>query len=202
VSYVFFAVKSLFLMEHFFHKIPGWFSFRSLYEQAVREARDGAHFVEVGCWKGRSAAFMAVEIINSGKKIRFDCVDTWLGSNEPKHLADESVRKGTLCEEFLRNITPVIKAIGVLRAPSALASALYDIESLDFVFIDAAHDYENVLSDIRNWWTTIRPGGVLAGDDFTFRGVNKAVTEYFGKNAEAVKGTGNGMQWLVRKPSP
>lgn len=185
-------------MNHFYQKIPGWFSFRGLYEQAVREAQDGAHFVEVGCWKGRSAAFMAVEIINSGKKIRFDCVDTWLGSQEPKHLADPSVRNGTLFVEFKHNIAPVRERIGVWRLPSVEASTQYEDNSLDFVPIDAAHDYENVLSDIRAWWPKIKPGGVLAGDDFKFKGVNKAVLEVFDW-VEEVPGTGTGCAWRVRK---
>ena len=41
-----------------------------------------AHFVEIGSYKGRSSSYMAVEIVNSGKSITFDCVDTWKGSEE------------------------------------------------------------------------------------------------------------------------
>jgi hypothetical protein len=187
-------------MKHFYQKIPGWFSFRALYQEAVREARDGAHFVEVGCWKGRSAAFMAVEIINSGKKIRFDCVDTWLGSQEPKHLADDSVKKGTLYDEFLENIKPVMLDFFMPYCQQSVeCAASYDDASLDFVFIDAAHDYENVKADIAAWWPKIKPGGVLAGDDFKFKGVNKAVLERFVYEVQAVPGTGTGCAWRVRK---
>ena len=39
-------------------------------------------------------------------------------------------------------------------------------EELDFVYIDAAHDYENVLQDCRVWYPKIKAGGVMGGHDF------------------------------------
>lgn len=186
-------------MIHFYQQIPGWFSFRTLYAETVRQARDGAHFVEVGSWKGRSAAFMAVEIINSGKRIRFDCVDTWLGSKEPKHESDPSVKNGTLFEEFCRNTTPVKNALRIIRQPSIEAARLYEPGSLDFVFIDAAHDYDNVRADIAAWWPKVTVGGDLAGDDALFKGVSRAIDEAFPQQYRIFKGNGTGMQWRIKK---
>ena len=55
-------------MEHFYQKIgEDWFTYPNLYKKMVSDANENSHFVEVGVWKGRSAAFMAVEIINSKK---------------------------------------------------------------------------------------------------------------------------------------
>jgi hypothetical protein len=57
--------------------------------------------------------------------------------------------------------------------------------SLDFVFIDASHEYEDVKADIIAWIPKIKPGGVLAGhdyyiDDFDYYpGVKQAVNEEF-----------------------
>lgn len=60
-------------MDHFYTTIePNWMDYEEIYRQMVKYAKDGDHFVEVGSHMGRSAAFMAVEIINSGKKITFD----------------------------------------------------------------------------------------------------------------------------------
>jgi hypothetical protein len=66
-------------MEHFYKKTnsENWFGYEDLYSLMVSKFDNGSHFVEVGTWKGMSACFMAVEIINSGKSIKFDCVDTW-----------------------------------------------------------------------------------------------------------------------------
>ncbi|EKO36047.1 methyltransferase domain protein [SAR86 cluster bacterium SAR86E] len=42
-------------------------------------------------------------------------------------------------------------------------------ESLDLIFIDGNHTYDYVLSDLRNYWPKLKPGGVLCGDDFHMR---------------------------------
>ena len=59
-------------MEHFYNNIKGWFNFDDLYSEMVAKHPSGSHFVEIGCWRGKSTAFMAVEIINSNKDIKFD----------------------------------------------------------------------------------------------------------------------------------
>ncbi|MCK9351243.1 MAG: class I SAM-dependent methyltransferase [Candidatus Paceibacterota bacterium] len=39
-------------------------------------------------------------------------------------------------------------------------------ESLDFIFIDANHDFEHVTEDIAQWGKKIRKGGIISGHDF------------------------------------
>ena len=117
-------------MEHFFNKIEGWFSFGELYRDAVYNAKDGDVFVEVGSWKGRSAAFMAVEIINSKKKIDFYCVDSWQGDISCSDFAQEAdremgqreIRKGTLTATCM----PSIEAKGRLTAHPSGELASHD----------------------------------------------------------------------------
>ena len=57
-------------MKHFYQNIPGHFcpEQKLCYKNQIRQTKENCHFVEIGVWKGRSASFMAVEIINSGKK--------------------------------------------------------------------------------------------------------------------------------------
>jgi hypothetical protein len=38
--------------------------------------------------------------------------------------------------------------------------------SLDFVYIDGAHDFKNVAMDICEWVKKIRPGGIIYGHDY------------------------------------
>lgn len=51
--------------------------------------------------------------------------------------------------------------------------------SLDFVFIDANHNYESVVKDIKAWTPKLRLGGMLCGHDFSegYPGLIAAVTE-------------------------
>jgi hypothetical protein len=69
----------------------------------------------------------------------------------------------------------------VIRECSQVAAASFSDESLDIVFIDASHFYEDVRDDIETWLPKVRSGGVLCGDDITknFPGVRKAVEERF-----------------------
>lgn len=39
-------------------------------------------------------------------------------------------------------------------------------EPLDFVYVDARHDYCGALEDIQLYWPKIRPGGLMAGHDY------------------------------------
>lgn len=175
-------------MEHFYKSIHGWFTFPELYSQISNHYPDGSHFVEIGVWKGQSAAYMAVELINKNKQIKFDCVDTWNGSEE--HLdATDAVSfepnllkdKDWLYNHFLENITPVNHIITPIRKPSLEAATLYGDNSLDFIFIDASHDYENVLADIKAWYPkTKHTTGVISGHDYSWGPeVKKAVHDFF-----------------------
>jgi hypothetical protein len=121
---------------------------------------------------------MAVEIINSNKNIKFDCIDTWEGSVE--HVNRDEVKDNTLFDKFISNIEPVKNVINPIRMPSLDAVNLYDDNSLDFVFIDASHDYENVKKDIIAWYPKVKSNGLFAGHDYdpSWEGVVRAVDEF------------------------
>lgn len=57
----------------------------------------------------------------------------------------------------------------------------YIYPPIDIGFIDALHDYESVLEDIRLWWPKVRIGGMLCGHDFNHKwpGVERAVADNF-----------------------
>lgn len=182
-------------MEHFFENIQGWFTFPELYREMVQRFPSGSHFVEVGSWKGRSAAFMTVEICNSGKTIIFDCIDTWKGSPENldptcKGYDPELAEKGDLYQVFLENLSPVRGAFRPFQLDSIQASKKYSDQSLDFVFIDAAHDYGSVYQDIHHWLPKVKDGGVLAGHDYSWSElVRNAVKDFFGDRSGTIRET-------------
>jgi glycosyltransferase involved in cell wall biosynthesis len=154
-----------------------WFNYPNLYKSMINKFPSGSKFAEIGSWKGMSSAYMAVEIANSGKDIDFYCVDTWEGSVEHEQYGIDT---SNLYDTFLDNMTPVQKYYKAIRAKSLQAVKQFEDKSLDFIFIDASHEYEDVRDDIIAWLPKLKDGGVIAGHDYInddFPGVKKAVHE-------------------------
>lgn len=170
------------MMNHIYEQEQfgeNWFTYKTLYSSIVNEFPSGSKFVEVGCWKGKSSSYMAVEIKNSNKNIEFYCVDHWMGSQE--HIGFSEL--DDLYDIFISNMKPVEEYYTPLRMTSVEASNTFEDESLDFVFIDASHEYLDVKTDIKSWLPKVKPGGILAGHDYTppfFPQVVRAVHDSFG----------------------
>ena len=192
-------------MEHFFRQLEGWGDgILPVYQQAVKQAQSGAHFVEVGTWAGRSAAAMAVEIVNSGKKIRFDCVDTWKGAAHDVGMCEEAANRDVF-EEFQENMRRggVHHLVHPVKKSSCRAARDYADESLDFIFIDAAHDQVSVEHDICAWWPKLKLGGTMAGHDyggFNQTWVAQAVHNMFDAPSVGTQGGADGQEcWFTTK---
>jgi hypothetical protein len=54
----------------------------------------------------------------------------------------------------------------MIRDESVSAASLFRDKSLDWVYIDAAHDVDNCYADIQAWIPKVRDGGVIWGDDY------------------------------------
>lgn len=141
---------------------------------------------------------------------RLHCIDPWayLGTleyNEPKDAA--GVREREFHEACYREAVARLKPFGpranILRATSREAAAAFPDRSLDFVFLDARHDYEAVKEDINLWHPKIRDGGVLCGHDWSLDygpphfGVKKAVLEYVNARAGEVFVSADQESWFM-----
>jgi len=81
--------------------------------------------------------------------------------------------------------------VELIRKKSLEAAPEFEDETLDFVFIDAAHDYENCFNDIGFWHHRVRKGGYVMGHDWDhagYPGVQKAVVEHYGDKVIGVPG--------------
>lgn len=67
--------------------------------------------------------------------------------------------------------------------------------SLDFVWLDAGHDYASVRSDIAAWLPKVKPGGLLGGDDWPMDGVARAVREALGAGV-VLRGENGWTTWV------
>lgn len=75
---------------------------------------------------------------------------------------------------------------------------------LDFVFIDADHQYTGVREDLEFWYPKVRDGGLVGGHDYGHkhhRGVKTAVDEFFGRLGAKVTLSQDGIWWVEKDPN-
>jgi hypothetical protein len=156
------------------HEIDGWFQWRSAQEEAADRFPEGSCFVEVGNYLGRSLCSLAEVVERSGKNFRVIGVDTCRG-NGPEgrkqkdyHAAAVTQGGGTFAGALHKNILDCGygDAIMLIIANSVNASRLFSDSSIDWVHLDAGHDYASVKADIQAWLPKVKLGGWLSGDDY------------------------------------
>jgi hypothetical protein len=132
---------------------------------------------EVGCFRGKTTA----AILAANPQLEVYAVDLWkympdiMGEREKRIRKDQN--QDLVKKEFDRRTRNFRNRITILRGISwEMAKEVTD-ESLDFVFIDADHDYEPVKKDIQAWVPKVRKGGVICGHDIHLAGVYRAVNE-------------------------
>jgi predicted O-methyltransferase YrrM len=174
-------------MDHYYETLPGWAAYGELYTVMVAKAPREAQFVEVGSWLGRSAALMAVEIVNSKKSINFVCIDPWLdGGPDLKDTKYYKDLKKPVYDTFMENIRPVRHVVTALRMTSLEGAAKFADGEIDFLMLDGDHNYEAINADIEAWLPKMKPGGVMSGDDYLWPGVQRAADEQFGARLKPV----------------
>jgi hypothetical protein len=74
-------------------------------------------------------------------------------------------------------------------------------ESVDVVYIDGSHKYEDVVKDIESFWPTVDVGGFLCGHDYMrdWPGVTKAVDEFVSGHALSRPRRFEDGSWLISK---
>lgn len=70
----------------------------------------------------------------------------------------------------------------IVRDWSMNAVKRFSDESLDFVYIDAAHDYKAVSDDIKKWSKKIRKSGIICGDDYASPKDMKGLGDFYDSN--------------------
>lgn len=162
--------------------IPGWFGWSALYDKVVEDADGIIRIVEVGIWQGRSTIYLADLIRRSDKPIFFYAFDTFEGSAEHTQDIKAIAGQGKTLEGIFRDNLAASGCddyVRAVRQDSVNASKRFEDGTLDLVFLDGDHTYEAVKADINAWLPKIKPGGLLAGDDYqpSWPGVIKAVDE-------------------------
>lgn len=172
-------------MRHY-EKVEGWFNMEKQYRKLLDKVPPMGTFVEIGCWKGKSTAYLLEEVAKDAVPKNIYVVDNFKGSDntELEKEVYKNIDSGELHGEFLTNILPFRPYLhGIYINESHLAAINFENNSVDVVFIDAGHSYENVKQDIIAWLPKVKNKGILAGHDYndSWPGVIKAVNELLGK---------------------
>lgn len=173
----------------------------------TRYAKPGMTVIEVGTWKGLSTSVMA----SSGMCKHIIAVDTWLGAPEFWTRDDNDETRSlhpingypSVFYTFTKNMKKLGHDTVVCPFPVSSIQGAHVLEQLnvraDIIYIDAAHEYEQVYADIKAYWKLLKPGGVLMGDDYAdyWIGVKQAVNQFAHENQINV--VVEGVVWYIVK---
>jgi hypothetical protein len=184
-------------------EIPRRLERHRLLAQLPREAA----CAEIGTWQGD----FAERILKSRRPRVLHLVDPW--EHREEHTYERAMFGGTregqaemdaIHSSVLERFDSAIERgqVEVHRCRSVEAAASFADGSLDWVYIDGDHTYEAVKADLDAYYRTVRPGGLLAGDDYGVPGwwgdgVTRAVEEFAAKAPLRTIGS----QFLLQKPA-
>lgn len=154
-------------------------------KRVLRAIPRDAVCAEIGVWKGDFAA--RIRAVARPRELHL--IDQWrfvpayprrwYGGADARSQADMDRIHDKVLDRFAGDPRVVIH-----RQPSETAALAFADGTFDWVYIDADHSYEAVRADLLGWAPKIRPGGVLVGDDYTWRDeqgalpVRRAVDEF------------------------
>lgn len=153
--------------------------------------------IQIGNFFGDST----LSFINTNAFDKLYCIDPYIPNFDPDDQSTGNlvVQAEKVFENRFKNDKRVIK----IKKKSVEAVDLFQDESIDFIYIDGCHRYENVKQDLNNYYPKIKKGGMICGHDYDLsnsiyhiRGVKLAINEFFKKNPLKVF---LDMSWLYYK---
>ena len=140
---------------------------------------------EIGVKKGLFSEYL----LNNWDCAKLISIDPWL-EDAPEDYVDKANvpqdQQEIFYNETVQRLSKFINNSLIWRMTSSEAAMKIDDYSLDFVYIDARHDYDSVMEDLSNWYHKVKPGGIIAGHDYVdgifgggVFGVKRAVDEFF-----------------------
>jgi hypothetical protein len=190
--------------------LQGWNGDSKVFGELIKEIKPN-HIIEVGTWKGLSAITMCNAIKENNLNTQITCVDTWLGAVEFWDYLSSTNERNLLQKngypniyyQFLSNVVHTNNQDIILPFPNTSRIGYYYFKNkqitADLIYIDASHEYEDVLDDINMYFQILNDGGIIFGDDFVhWQGVQKAVNEFTQKNNLKYEILENNF-WIIRK---
>lgn len=125
---------------------------------------------EVGVWTGN----MSEQLLRRHEGLTLWMVDIWaeIPEGHAYRLSGSQLAQSTqeqmeaAMEEAEARTRFARDRRRICHMPSICAAAQMEPRSLDLVFIDAAHDYDSVTTDLEAWLPSVRRGGWIGGHDY------------------------------------
>jgi predicted O-methyltransferase YrrM len=124
-----------------------------LYNKALG-CSDGTAIIEIGSLHGKSTSAMALACRNSKKHIY--CFDLWWELDMGKFLTN------LLRLDLLQHITPIR---GNTKETLVWMTQFLRTQRIEFVFVDAGHEYDEVMGDYHGTLEFVKPGCRIAFHD-------------------------------------
>lgn len=129
---------------------------------------------EIGVYRGD----FSYHILENWRGKKLHSIDWWKHQGRKLDRSDapqlEHDENFSITKEILARFK---NRSNILRERSIGASIRFSSKSLDFVYIDASHDYRSVWGDLEVWYPKIKNGGVIAGHDYKNSFVRKNLVE-------------------------
>ena len=97
-------------------------------------------------------------------------------------------------KKFLPTVVKYSKDCEIVVADNAS-----DDGSVDLLYLDGNHSYNEVIKDLNAWLPKIKDGGSIIGDDWTWKTVKKAVLDFAELKGLKVNVSEHGITWEIVK---
>ena len=114
---------------------------------------------EIGSLKGE----FTEKFCKAGLKIY--AIDPWIGFSGQGRTQKHQEIQNKYYDEAKKRLTPYTNC-KIIRKTSMDALEDFKDGSLDFVYIDGAHDFRHIAEDIYEWNKKIKSGGAISGHDY------------------------------------
>jgi predicted O-methyltransferase YrrM len=134
---------------------------------------DNLNIIEIGSYAGESSEIFA----NIFPKSKINCIDKWESYDWKPDGSTPDIIHLDAAEKIFDNIC--LKYTNIIKNKiSSIEYAPFVLDnSIDFIYIDGDHKYNGVKTDLLNYIPKIKKRGIIAGHDYCWEGVNRAITE-------------------------
>lgn len=156
----------------------------------LRSIPEDATCAEIGVWKGEfserikaAARPRALHLIDPWRFVAAYPA-RWYGGAAARNQEDMDRIHRDVVSRFAGDPRVIVHRLESRSAAESLADTVFD-----WVYIDGDHSYEAVRDDLKAWASRLKPGGLLTGDDYTWRDeagacpVKRAVQEFVARQS-------------------